>query len=81
MSRPTQFAGPKRGPVRHDKRPAIIDGRTAPTAKTREKMKSVHFRPIQELMGALPSAPKNAPAWRTETMFEETSLAFAVFPA
>jgi hypothetical protein len=24
--------------------------------------------------GALPSAPKNAPAWRTETMFDETAF-------
>ena len=30
-------------------------------------------------MGALPSAPKNAPAWRTETTFEVTSSDFFLF--
>lgn len=29
-------------------------------------------------MGALPNAPKKAPAWRTDTTLEETSLAFLV---
>lgn len=30
-------------------------------------------------MGALPSAPKKAPAWSTETTLEDTSFAFFVF--
>jgi hypothetical protein len=51
--------------------------RTAPRAKIAEKMMSVGLRPILAEMGAEPSAPKNAPPWRTETTLEETLVTAA----
>ena len=41
-----------------------------PTENIMEKMMRVYLRLMRAEMGALPRAPKNAPAWRTETTFE-----------
>jgi hypothetical protein len=43
------------------------------------KITSVHLLPIQFDIGALPRAPKNAPAWSTDTTLEDTSVVFLAF--
>src|ERR1700683_4694044 len=42
-------------------------------------MTSVGLLPIRFEIGALPRAPKKAPAWRTDTTLEDTSFVFLVF--
>ena len=51
-----------------------------PTENIMEKMMRVYLRLMRAEMGALPRAPKNAPAWRTETAFEVMAFFLAVPP-
>lgn len=51
---------------------------TAPSENNNEKASRVNLRPSALVIGMLPNAPKNAPAWRTETTFCETESAWAL---
>lgn len=50
---------------------------TAPANKTTTKINNVYLRPIFAETGALPNAPKNAPACKTETTLDDTAFDFA----
>jgi len=52
---------------------------TAPREKINVKITSVRLRPIQFEIGALPRAPKKAPAWRTDTTLDDTLFVLFVF--
>lgn len=48
--------------------------RTAPMRKIRLNPISVHLLPNLADIGADPNAPKNAPAWSTDTTLDETAV-------
>ena len=61
---------------RHGKGVSVF---TAPTEKMAEKVSKASFLPMAAEIGAEPRAPKNAPAWSTETTLDETSFDFFMF--